>query len=374
MENKKLLKNTKFVKNMAKTLKKINKQTKPNKFKKNKTLKLLAKEHDRLPVSYDFAIRNPEYAQGAKVPRQMSKETVALSRHLTITTAANVLGKLAILWSPFFLHDDAQLATTLMINNTATYDGVSVFGSGHMGIATPFQLPAGNVSAYRLVSACIHIVPQIPLTTSTGKIGGAVSDLLISQINTGVTTANYNNAATISAIEALRPYAESDICIPESLRLVWTPYDVNDLAMYDINENLGYGATAVRENVVMAYVTGAPASASFNIELFYNFEVTPIPGSILSGMGTFCADNTDPVAVLTAIKSNPKNLAHAYVSTQHYHGSYDTRSFSLSTTPRPPPSEADSLYAKYLNSVGGTVMRNIDKERRMREFERGFQM
>jgi hypothetical protein len=273
---------------------------------------------------------NPEYSINAKVPHQLSKETVSLSRHITVPITVNTLGNAAILFSPFFLRDDSNVQSMLFVNNVPTYDGVSTFGTGHTVIATPMQIPAGNVSAYRLVSCSMHIVPQMSLTTSTGKIGGCVTDLLISQNTVGASTNLYNNAATIAFLETLRPYAEADVCIPESLRLNWFPYDITDLALYDINFNQQGSVTPERENVFAAYITGAPSLGKFNLEIFWNFEVTPTPGSIISGMGSYCTEEVDPVIQLKKFKASPQSIAHAYVSTNHMHQS-DGRTFSLST-------------------------------------------
>jgi hypothetical protein len=294
-----------------------------------------------LQTNYMDAILSPEYAQSAKVPRQLGKETVALSRHITVPITVNILGNAAILFSPFYLKDDGVSASSLLLNNAATYDGVSTFGVGHTYIATPLLVPAVNVTDYRLVSASLHVVPQMSLTTSNGKIGGCICDSPFTEGVVGTTTTSYQNFATISYLESLRPYAEADVCIPESLRLVWYPYDNNDLCMYDINSK---EAATYRENVLAAYITGAPASAKFNLELFWNFEVTPYPGSILSGMGSYAVENVEPNDVLRVVKSTPSDLAHAYVSTQHNHQS-TSRSFALSTG-NPPINDIISTIGK----------------------------
>jgi len=282
------------------------------------------------PTSYLAALTQPEYVVNAKVPHQLSKETISLSRHITVPITVNILGNAAILFSPFFLKEDTTGATTLYVNNDATYNGSSTFGVGYTGLLLPMIIPAANVSAYRLVSASMHIVPQMSLTTSNGKIGGCVSDLIIVAGPVGGNTLAYNTAAVIANIESLRPYAESDVCIPESLRLCWFPYDNNDLCLYDINQEQQLGASGDRENVFMAYITGAPASGKFNIELFWNFEITTTPGSILSGMGCYAEETTDAIDILRIFKQRPDSIAHSYVSTFHKHQS-DGRSFALST-------------------------------------------
>ncbi len=280
-------------------------------------------------TSYTKALISPETCVDAKVPRQLSQATVSLFRHITVPTTANALGNASIVWSPFYLQADGTTNTTLLINNVPTYDGISTFGTGHQGVQTAFQLPANNVDDYRLVSASLHVVPQIPLMNSNGKIGGAVVSNVFTQITSGTSTNAYSNLATIANLESYKPYAEADVCIPESLRLVWFPHDVNDLAMYTLGQVDDGSQT--RENLLVAYIVGAPAGAKFNLELFLNFEVTPIPGSVINGMGRYCEELTDPMDVLFSLKQTPEFFAHSYVSTNHYHQTFDSRQLSVQT-------------------------------------------
>jgi len=282
-------------------------------------------------TTYKTAIISPETAIKSKVPRQMSQPTISAFRHITIPSTVNVLGNASIIVSPFFLADNATALSAVLVNNTPTYDGAVTFGVGHSAQTYSYQVPAGNVSDYRLVSASLHIVPQIALMNSNGKIGGAVVSNPFLPIGSGSPTTTYNNLAVIANLESYKPYAEADICIPESLRLVWTPHDMADFAMYPINqEEEGVpSSTSERENLLVAYIVGAPASAKFNIELFLNYEWTPQTGSVINGMGEFCDELTDPMDILFEIRQFPQLLAHAYVSTNHYHNTNDSRSLSV---------------------------------------------
>lgn len=273
---------------------------------------------------------------GPKVPHQLSKETVSLSRHITVPITVNALGNAAVLFSPFYLKDDIAITSTLFINTDPLYNGVNLFGAGYTNTPTPLIIPFGNVTSYRLVSASMHIVPQMSLTNSKGKIGGCITDAPILPGTIPGNTGTLNQYSVIANIESMRPYAEADVCVPESLRLVWYPYDNNDLCLYDIDTDLGLNVAA-RENVLAAYITQAPLNTgttlglgTFNVELFWNFEVTPTAGSIISGMGTFASETIDPIGVLHRVKSQPMSLAHSYVATTHKHEA-DGRSFALST-------------------------------------------
>lgn len=321
---KKVIANRKNNSNNSKPANQLNKLVREFDYSANRTKNNTI--HCSLP--YLKALLQPEYAIGAKVPRQLSKETISLSRHVTVPITTSALGTASIIFSPFFLKEDIIGLSGLLVNNAATYDGVSVFGVGHTAQIYRLLIPQTNISSYRLVSAAMHVVPQMSLTTSTGKIGGSVTDLIFTPIAETTTTNAYNNTAIFANVESQRPYAEADCCVPESLRLVWYPYDVNDLGLYDIN-NTQDGVAAERENVLVAFITGTPAGAKFNLELFWNFEVTPAPGSILTGMGTACADIQDPIDSLVIAKSDASRLAHAYVSTQHSHSTVG-RNFALS--------------------------------------------
>jgi hypothetical protein len=101
----------------------------------------------------------------------------------------------------------------------------------------------------------------------------------------------------------------------QQARVIWLPYDQLDLALYDNNEDQGNGAS-VKENALVAYATQCPASAAFNLEIFLNFEVTPLAGSIISGMGAYCDETTDPTDVALYVRSRPDLICSSYFS-QH---------------------------------------------------------
>jgi len=324
----------------------------------NKVIKALSQRskylNHELCTSYEPSLLSPETVVDGKVPRQLSQTTIGLYRHITIPLTANVLGNISVVFSPYYLVDNLNTTTTLYVNNDPLYNTIAAFGVGHTAVAVNYTLPAGNVDDYRLVCASAHLVPQIALMNSTGKIAGAVISQSLGPAAVGSTTNQFNNLATIANIESHKPYAEADVCVPESLRLVWTPHDINDFGMYNLNQDQLQTALE-RENVLVFDVVGAPTSAKFNLELFLMFEVTPVAGSVLTGMGRFCQEQTDPMDVLFTVRNNPQLLAHPYVTTNHMHDNYDGRTFSVQTGEQNINLQRNSQIPKTLNSKGNQL-------------------
>jgi hypothetical protein len=301
----------------------IKKQTKPinQKISLKRVVKSANKQYlanHESSSTYRDCLLYPEIAFNGKVPRQLGKPTVSVSRHITVPTVAGTLGNLSVVYFPTILLDNTQALTTsaLFINNNATYDGATVFGVGHTPVPFSYQIPVGNVDAYRLVGASMHLIPQQAINTSTGKVGISLID---SSLNPGLTvvgsvTNAFNNLATFTAVENSRPYAEADLCAMQQARVIWLPYDNLDLALYNLNnfENV----SNERENTLVAFATGCPAGAKFNIEIYLMYELTPIPGSILMGMGSYCDEKIDPTEIGISIRDKPELICQSYFS-QH---------------------------------------------------------
>lgn len=254
------------------------------------------------------------------MPGQFGKQTISKHVHATIKTTTNILGNISIIFSPYYYHDDATTYTGFLVNNVATYDGVSVFGTGHQYIATPMSTPSGNVSEYRLVSASMQIVPQVAPLNATGKLGGGVTDQGFTANTVGTNSNTYNNLATFSIVNNIMPYAEADACDIQSLRLVWRPCDNLDFGMYDINEPNNQGGVSIyRETLLVAYGTGFPATTNLNVELYWNFEYVPLPGSINTGCGTYCGSSDNPADILKKNLLNSALWAHPFKKDAHEH-------------------------------------------------------
>jgi len=188
----------------------------------------------------------------------------------------------------------------------------------------------------------MHLIPQIPLTTANGKIGCGLQDLTILEVAVGSADATNNFATVFSNVDNFKPFAEADICVPEAVRLVWRPIDNLDFGMYDINTQEDSDSRN-RETALVAYATGVPASAKFNIELYWNFEYIPTTGSINVGSGALCDDQRDPAVLIHPLLFDDSVWVTAYQASVHSHNT-NTISRNLNMTVEQRPTEGKFSY------------------------------
>jgi hypothetical protein len=267
--------------------------------------------------SYLNNLKFPEFAMGAQVPQQSGTSTAPVHRHLTYSISTNATGYAAIFFQPFYLADATFARSTFGLQNNVAYDGATTFTGGLIAQPYKYAIPAGNVASFRLVSASLQIQPQIPLLNITGKIGGAVISYVAVQGQTsGTNLVNDPLIQTIADIEQFDYYAEADLCAQESLRLLWLPHDVHDFELYALDTDGGVVAQSM-ETTMVAYIQGAPASSNFNVEIYLNFELTPLSGSILQGMTQMNFDTTNPWPISITLRSQPQLVASAFLTQGH---------------------------------------------------------
>jgi len=247
----------------------------------------------------------------SQIPRQFGISTIPLCRHVTLSVTANALGNIFIAWTPYHLADNTNANTSLIVNNSAGYDGASSLGTTPFATYQTYSytLPAGSVQTYSLVSACMFIQPQSNWSTITGKLGMASVKAPDNAGAPGSSSSYANTLAyqTFGNIELMPHYAEANLQNSESGLLRYTIADVHDLEKFTINDISDPSATSYpNETQLLAYATGCPASAKFNIELFMNYEVTCIPGSAFSGLGKPCSSMEDPTKIHMALANSSK--------------------------------------------------------------------
>jgi hypothetical protein len=264
---------------------------------------------------YYNALINPERALAPKVPGQFLTATCTLKRHITVSVTANAGGKICVLWQPFNLFDDANALSGLGVQNNVSYDGATNFTGGLLAQTVKFGVPASNVLDYRLVSASIVLQPQVSINTAQGKFGGASIPFAAANAAVGSQVTASTAVQTFSNIENYSFYAEADVCQFESLRCIYTPLDVHDLELYPINS--GALPNTNEEATFIGFGTGLPASCPINIELYYNFEVTPASGSILVGSDSMNADFESAQTTVGLVKLNPSLICMPTKSGTH---------------------------------------------------------
>jgi len=253
---------------------------------------------------YDRSLFYPELMLKTRIPRQFGTPSLPFSRHFVIPATVNVLSNCFFAFQPYWLSDNTATFTTLYLNNNATYDGNTTLGLNQGALLTmPFNLPAGNVQSFSLVSASMIIQPQGNWTTITG-ICGLGNMLLPLQVGVaGGAPAGYNSLPlqTFSNINEVPNFLEVNLQQSQSARILYTAADIKDFDKYAIN---GAEPANELEQTFIGYITGAPASMKFNIEIYLNFEVTATTTSAFIGMAETTKSMHDPQLMHHFITNN----------------------------------------------------------------------
>jgi hypothetical protein len=245
---------------------------------------------------YLTSLLYPEICTQAKIPG-MADQTVSLHRKVTIMSTANALGAIGIIAQPTFLSDTTS--SCIAIQNAAGYDGITASGNATV-VACPFGIPTNTISTYRLVSFSVVVTPQLSNLNLQGTLHGALIKTdgdtprapgTLSSI-VGIAVPNISNNPT---------YCEVNVNTGNGLRIVWCPNNLSLLDFKQINQNWQTFESSMNEFVPMIVGVGLPANAPIRIDLFFNFEVTPLISnsniSILSGMESICPHNETPSTV-----------------------------------------------------------------------------
>jgi hypothetical protein len=106
------------------------------------------------------------------------------------------------------------------------------------------------------------------------------------QVATGATsTLGYTNAAP-SVQENQRLYNYASISAQQSLRINWLPYDNCDVEFVPFSsvnpDDTCYG--------IFSTIVGTAASAPIRIDIYENYEIMPLSGTILTGLEDFAKE------------------------------------------------------------------------------------
>lgn len=185
-----------------------------------------------------------------------------------------------------------------VVNDTG-YDPTGPALSGR-AIATPLNIQAGVVAAYRLVSASAVISPVGSFNTAAGLIHGTLY-LMDGLFNTAIPV---NGAIglipSLTEITSSPHYANCQAINTNNLEVTWQPNDTRMLEMKGVNTNYQTNENAFNEPVILLYVTGgisAGTPLNYNLTITLNFEVNPGRGSVLTGMETISDHNEIPTVI-----------------------------------------------------------------------------
>jgi hypothetical protein len=236
-----------------------------------------------------------------------------------------------IAWNPYYLNEAGNTQSCLAINNSSTLTLTAIENTnGYAVIATPFNMGVGVYGNYRLVSASIQVIPQTSLQTASGKIAGGIVMSPNFPPQTVAASGFFfaSGAYTVSSnLDNALYYEDANITMQESIRHIYFPFD-NTFEQYT-GINSSHDATEGGENdfCFVYYITGTAASASFNLELYCNFEAIPT----ITGLGyiqtTLCKCIERDTEVVKTIAENPQIVSQASANVNEHIMKYESENW-----------------------------------------------
>jgi hypothetical protein len=234
----------------------------------------------------------------------------------TIKFNTNDIGNAALLINPWFLCDSLNLSTGILINNDPNLNLINNPGmtDNFTGYSMQSRVTANTASAYRLVSACLNIYPEMSISTAQGYIAGGIVTRSDQASSYNVTSgfAPFGGAAAIaSIIDQTMFYQKSQIGGQAGVRAIYLPFDPS----FDIFLAINAGrADILTSNIDQFYwnyyVTGTQPTAPLVCEIYYNFELEPLQEGILQLMTTqHLSDKSDPA--LEFLSKNPELITQS---------------------------------------------------------------
>jgi hypothetical protein len=246
---------------------------------------------------YLNALLRPERCRGAKIPSAMPIPSSPFQLKSSFYVNTNSSGNACIAINPYYL-TDGNLSTVFINNNTAL-SGLGITNNMFLAHNAGQSIPQQVYHQYRLVSASVICKYVGRLDIVQGLIGGAI-----------VYDKQIVPTAVGAALPALDKYSDFNVSRDaffqqeyysiQGMRELYFPLD-NSFEEYQSLNNSKDGF------MFLLYIQNAPPStASFKIDLFFNFECLPdvrflnyIPTSI---------SNQSPLAkdeAYKVVKQNP---------------------------------------------------------------------
>jgi len=289
----------------------VNKKFKAKNKNKNKNRKRQAKNNCttvkrtkfqavvRPGFAYLDTLLFPERSTAAMIPGTAT-QVVPIHRRIIQRYTTNAGGNFCMTFTPENqFHENTYNASPnnyipLRLCTAVGYDGSSVPALADLvrqQTTAPFSVPEGTARQVRLVSASILVRSlssnlnrrgDIHIALVNGYYAGVV------QINAQQDEANF---CTLPAIDNLLggKYDYAKVENNECARCIWIPQDITCLDFKDV---LNYQPTF--DNFIVVIGIGLEPSSAIEVEMNFNFELTPKTGSLLQGMEQLCRDDTYP--------------------------------------------------------------------------------
>jgi hypothetical protein len=210
----------------------------------------------------------------------------------TIKFATNTLGNAAILINPWYLAENNTNFTWVLINNgnPLTLNGAGTANFTAIANAQNQKINPSVASAYRLVSASLHIYPEMSINTAQGYIAGGVVTRATQAERYTATSSLINvfdgNAEIASSIDQCMYYEKAQLGSQAGIRSIYVPFDPTFEMFVGLNNGRESAMATCDAFFWNYYVTGTQPGANMVLEIFYNFELEPAAGGVLSIMTT----------------------------------------------------------------------------------------
>jgi len=190
--------------------------------------------------------------------------------------------------------------STFFVNTGLGYDGIGTLGAtGALAVVPTQAVTALSVGGYRLVSSAIHVIPQASVLNQAGSIHAAMPAIQCNpMVAAGVAVAAIADAYTnVNRLENSAHYNKASVSAMEGIRQIWMPVDGCALDFLQVNSTQNNDSAYEYVNAFVIVIVGAGASAPFRIDLYQNFEITPVSGSILQNMESLGTEPSIPSVV-----------------------------------------------------------------------------
>jgi len=258
---------------------------------------------ERQETSYLMSLLYPENAYLSKIPGG-AVPVVPIHRKIILRATTNAGGNFAaiIAWDNFVFDNTTIVNAPIWHYNLVGYDGSAASASVNaVTYANTYNIPAGSIKQYRVVSGSVKCRSLAPNLTRTGDLHvgffNGSSNLLAATSSTDFNS--YTALANLQNLSGGR-YSQAHAEVGQCVRAIWVPQDISCLDWKVINYTPG---TQPQDNYVAIIGIGLPTSSVIEYEYYVNLEVTVAPGSILSGMDSICQSKTAPTSVWQTVHS-----------------------------------------------------------------------
>jgi hypothetical protein len=274
-------------------------------------------EQTERKATYLDSVAVPEYALGAKIPSYSPLPTNAMHMKSTIKFSSNAYGEAALVINPYFLSDANNLYSTILINNSNLLSTANGTGSGNfLCYSQASRLTASTANAYRLVSAALHIYPEVSSMNAQGYIAGGIVTYAGQPDSYSVGTGGYGPfstaSCTASILDQAMYYQKAQIGNQAGIRCIYLPFDPSFEFFCQPNTGRTSLLTTNADQFYWNYyITGSQATTNFVVEIYYNFELEPNPSGVLQLLATSrnFEDNERPL--VKEIIKNPEIVSQS---------------------------------------------------------------